>query len=199
MARRTGRLQGGTPNRPQPFVPTPSFTHRFRFTAGSSLTRTPVTRACLLNLIEVETGMATAVRVFESIRVVDLEVWAPTTSSFASQEIAVEWNGANAPSTIRSDVSMNLAPAHVYTLPPRDSSAKWWSISGSSESEILVYLTAPSGSIVDLRVNARVIDHEAATAAEAPAGGTAGQIVYNYLDGLASGKMSPIGGVTKIV
>jgi len=189
----------GSPERPLPFVPTPSFTHRFRFAAITTLSRVPVTRGNLLNLIEVETGTTSAVRILESLRVVDVEGWAPTTSAFASQELSFEWNGDNSPSTIHNDISMNLAPAHVLTQPPRDSSAKWWSISGTNETEILLYITAPSGAVVDLRVNARVIDHEAATAAEAPAGGVLGQVVYNYLDGKASGKLQPSGGVTKIV
>jgi len=198
MVKGKGRPQG-SPDRPLPFVPTPSFTHRFRFAAITTLSRIPVTRGNLLNLMEVETGATSAVRIFESVRVVDVEGWVPTTNAFASQEIALEWNGDNSPSTIHSDISMNLAPAHVLSQPPRDSSAKWWSISGVNETEILLYITAPSGTVVDLRINARVIDHEAATAAEAPAGGTSGQVVYNYLDGRISGKLQPAGGVTKIV
>jgi len=178
--------------RPPSFVPTPSFAHRFRFQVVGASTSFSVTRAMLLNLIETVSSATAAIRIIEAIRITQVELWGRPLSSFSSQTVGIEWVGTNAPSTVHSDTTMGLYPAYVKSRPPRLSSASWWSMSGGSESEVLMILTASEGDVIDLRASVRIVDSEAAVAGEAPVTGSTG-VVYNYLDGLASGGLQPVG------
>lgn len=175
------------PSGPPPYVPTPCLTHKFRFQVGTpGVEGQQISRGDLLNLWSVATSSTSTARVIEAIRIIDCEIWGPSTSSsagFTSAEVSVEWLGNNAPSTIHDDVSMNVKPAHVYSQPPRFSSNQWWSISGSNESEVVMQITAPEYGIVDMRFEVRLMENEAATAGPIPTGATIGTFYTNYLDG----------------
>jgi len=182
--------------RPPPFIPTVKFTHKFRFTNSGVATAVPVTRGNLLNLIQMATSVFTSVRVFAAVKLVSVEVWTPPPTTLGTAKVSLEWKGANAPSTIKSDNAMGVLPAHIHTSPPVDSSSKWWSISGSNESEVLFVLTTDVSSVLDVVVLCSMIDDDAPIAGDAITGGTLGQLYFNYLDGLVSGKFIPDGGVS---
>jgi hypothetical protein len=86
----------------------------------------------------------------------------------------------------------------VDTVPPPDSSDRWWSISGTNESEVLFEISCLTGTTIDIDCTLRFADNEAAVAAEAGTalGAVAGTVYYNYLDGFAAKKLAPVGGVT---
>jgi len=84
----------------------------------------------------------------------------------------------------------------VSTGPPKNSSADWWSITGQNETEQLMLITAPVGSIIDLSVEARLIDNEPMTSGSgSPVGLPTGTVYYGRLDG-SGGVFLATGGVT---
>jgi len=82
----------------------------------------------------------------------------------------------------------------VSTGPPTNSSADWWSITGQNETEILMLINSPMGGILDLSVEARLVDDEAAIAGTATAAAL-GTVFYGRLDGSAAGVFTASGGV----
>lgn len=153
-----------------------------------------ITRKNLLNLVVMATAANQSNRIIEAIRLRSVEVWtSPPALGTAPASCSVEWVGSNAPSTLSSDTSMGVLPAHVKTKPPPRSSDQWWSMSGADETDPLFTIIAPAESIADVAVTLRFVDNEAATAGGVPAGATVGQVYYDYLDGIASGTWAPVG------
>jgi len=93
---------------------------------------------------------------------------------------------------------MGIRPGRLSTTPPKDSSDRWWSVSGSNESEALIKLIVPVGSIIDVDLTVRLPENEAPVAGESGTalGATVGQVYWNYLDGFASKLLTPVGGVS---
>ncbi len=183
---------------PPRFISTPQLRHVFRFTASTAGTYT-ITKGNLLNLLQVATGASASTRLIYALKLGSVECWAPTNSSFSSQTVAVEWNGSEySPSSILSDTSMNLRPAHVFGKPPKNSSISLW-ISTLSDGAIPFFsITVPQYAVIDVRVTCMLYDDETPTAGDSPSMATTGKLYYNYLDGRTSGKLVPTGGVSII-
>lgn len=192
--RKTTSLGGANRLQPPPFIPTISLSHKFRFTNGANIGNFNITRGNLLNLLLVTPTAITSVRLLEAVRLKMVEVWGnPVALGSPPALTSVEWIGENSPSTIVSDRGMGVRPAHVRTTPPSDSSNRWWSISGTSESDILFVLSIQANSVVDITLELRFVETESPTAGDIPAGAVIGQLYGDYLDGLASGKLAPEG------
>lgn len=180
---------------PPPFVPTMSYAHKFRFTNGATAAvDVPVTRENLLNLVQIGASATTSARLFEAIRLRSVEMWTnPVALGSPPTTCSIEWLGENSPSVVVSDISMGVRPAHVRSLPPPASSNRWWSMSGSLESDDLFSLTLPANSIVDVIADCRVVEAENPTAGDGSTSLSAGKLYGGYLDGLSSGIFTPTG------
>jgi hypothetical protein len=170
--------------KPPAFKASVASRHKFRFVALNGVTNESVTRADLLNLMVVATGGTSACRLLAGVRLLSISIWSPILATFDPQTVCVEWLGAYAPSSLISDTSVGMSPARLRTHPPVRSSAEWWTLLGQNESETLLNLTAPTGSIVDVSLDLVFIDNESATSGTAPYTGlTTGQVYYGRLDG----------------
>jgi hypothetical protein len=180
---------------PPPFLPTVKTEHKFRFTSGSMTgSNVMITRKQILNLLLMATSATTTVRLFQAVRLKRVRMWSnPTALGQPPDACQLEWLGENSPSTVISDSSMGVRPAHVNSLPPPSASNRWWSISGQLESDVLFALTFPANTIVDVTVSARLVEQESPTAGDIPAGASLGQLYGDYLDGITSSILSPIG------
>jgi hypothetical protein len=65
-------------------------------------------------------------------------------------------------------------------------------MSGSNEADQLFSLVLPADTVIDVLTSIRLVDNEASTAGEVPAGATPGTLYYDYLDGIASAKLAPV-------
>lgn len=191
--------QGG--RAPPEFVPTLSFGHKFRFRGSYAFTNVSITRSRLLNLYSVATTTTNQFRLLTAVKIRRVSMWGqPVALGSANTRISIEWAGFNSPSTIHSDTASGVRASFISSNPPPDSSAAWWSISGSNEGEDLFKLTGPTGTVIDLDLELRFADNEAAVAAEngTAAAASVGRVYWNYLDGFASGILAPDGGVTAL-
>jgi hypothetical protein len=184
---------------PPEFVPTMSLGHKFRFSSVTqTFTSLPITRAMLLNLYTLADTTTLQWRVITAIKLNRIRMWCqPPALGSAPSTCVVEWKGLNSPSTIHSDTAIGVRPAFVSSRPPPDSSNRWWSISASNESEVLVNLSGAAGTVIDVDCSVRFADDEGAVNGESGTGAaaTAGQAYWNYLDGFASKILTPVGGV----
>jgi len=175
---------------------TPSLGHKFRFKAIGAAVAYPVTRAQLLNLIQVATSATTSARVIGAARLKRVRVWSPIdVTAFAPQTISVEWAGPYSPSSIHSASSEGLVPAKLISRPPMGMNPSWWAISGSNETDVLFKITCPQSSIIDVDVALKLVDDEGAVAGDYLTGLTLGKVYFGYLDGRTSGSLAPAGGV----
>jgi hypothetical protein len=170
--------------------------HTFRFSSTASALTT-ITRKNLLNLVLMANTAITTSRLFGAIRLRRVEIWTePLALGSAQEATSLEWIGENSPSTLLSDTPSGITPAHIRTTPPKFASERWWCISGSQEADGLFIIgqpTAAAASTVDVSVDIRFVDNEAAVAGDVPAGASAGEVYYNYLDGIG-GNFPPVGG-----
>jgi hypothetical protein len=182
---------------PPPFVPTVSLFHKFRFSNGGNNGTYIITRAQMLNLLLVAPTTVTSVRLFQAIRLRKVEIWAnPTALGSTPSTVSMEWLGENSPSTVISDTTMGVRPAHISSKPPARSSAQWWSLSAFNETDVLFTLILPAQCIIDVSVDLRYVEQEAPTAGDIPVAATAGQVYGDYLDGIATSKLAPVGFTT---
>jgi len=180
--------------RPPPFIPTLSLPHKFRFVNGANSGNFSISRGNLLNLFVVATSAVTTARLVEGIRLKRVQIWAnPSALGTAPTTIQLEWLGENSPSTIVSSSTMGIQPGYVSARPPPSSSNRWWSMSGNQESDPLFSMVVPVDCVIDVDTEVRLVEQESPTAGDVPAGATLGQVYGDYLDGLASGKLAPIG------
>jgi hypothetical protein len=188
--RRVTRNPGPSALIPPPFVPTLALTHKFRFidSTGGSYT---ITRASLLNLIVTATSAVTTVRSLEAVRLISVKMWG-SPSGATVETSSIEWLGENSPSTLISDSSMGVRPAHISTRPPPSSSNQWWSMSGSLETDDLFVIVTSVGTVLDISVEIRLVESEAPTAGPVPAGASLGKVYGVPLDGLG-GNLIPVG------
>lgn len=179
---------------PPAFRPTMSYSHKFRFYASAGSGGINVSRKNILNLIQVATSASTTVRLFEAVRLKKVEMWSqPTALGAAPVTCQIEWIGENSPSTVTSDTSMGVRPAHVVSKPPQFSSNRWWCLSGQQEADTLFNLVYPANTFVDVTIDVRLVEMEAPTAGDVPAGATLGTQYGNYLDGITTALLAPIG------
>lgn len=179
---------------PPPFVPTSSYSHKFRFVNGTNAGTFAITRARLLNLFLTATSATTTVRLIQAIRLKRVQIWSnPTALGAAPTSIQLEWLGENAPSTVISDTSMGVRPAHVSSSPPPSSSNRWWSLSGQLESDALFTMVLPANCVIDVSTEVRLVEQEAPTAGDIPAGAALGQFYGDYLDGIVGSMLTPVG------
>lgn len=201
-SRRGGRiLELGAESHPPEFMSTISSGHVFRFiTAAGAFGPVPVTRRNLLNLYSMAATTTSQYRIIGAIKLNRVRVWGqPAALGSVNSPILVEWLGTDAPSAIHSDTASGVAASYVDTKPPRNSSSRWWSTSGAAnENDTLFNIKGPTGTVVDIHCSIRFVDDEAATPSEAGTGAasTVGTVYFNYLDGFASKKLAPDGGVT---
>jgi hypothetical protein len=66
-------------------------------------------------------------------------------------------------------------------------------MSGFSETDVLFNLTLPVNSVIDITVDMRMVEQENPVAGDIPAGAALGQVYGDYLDGIASGGLTPVG------
>jgi len=177
-----------------PFTPTIRTIHKFRFVNGTNAGAFTIVRQNLMNLVLYTPTATTSVRLFEAVRLVGLELWSsPTALGSQASELALEWLGENGPSTLVSDSAIGVSPAHIRSRPPPRSSCEWWSMSGQQEADDQFTLILPANSTIDVTMALRVVETEAPTSGDVPAGATVGQLYGNYLDGKISGMLMPVG------
>jgi len=190
---RRGRNVGGIGKIP-PYVPTVCFNHKFRFVGTSTGHNVPISRANLLNLLVVAVTSSTTARLFEAVRLKCVEMWCnPPALGQQPTTCTLEWFGNNAPSTTRSDSTMGITPSYLKCKPPANSSNRWWCITGGDEAEELFAIGFSPNAIVQVTLECRMVESEAPVSGEVPSGATPGAIYCDYLDGIVTGYLSPLG------
>ncbi len=94
---------------------------------------------------------------------------------------------------MHADTAIYPNPAHVDSVPPADSTAKFWHSTEDADeaTRVLFVLSSQAGSVLDLTLKLRMIDTEGAQSGPTGTGLTAGKCYFN----LISTVYSPASGV----
>lgn len=137
--------------------------HRFRYISSAAVNGQIINSDSLLSAagaIGTITNSTVAL-CYESVRLRQVEVWAPPASQGAAATVSVEWLGANSPSIEISDTTLSVANnAHVRGSPPKSSLASFWQVVGTPSN--LFVLTCPTGSVVDIQMDLVFVDRSTA-------------------------------------
>jgi hypothetical protein len=177
--------RGAATNAPTQLRTNIEHSHQFRF-VSTSATLTAIPDYTLLHALGVAATSATvgyAIR--QSVRVNQIEIWAPPASQGAAATCTVLF-----PASQRSqarevtDTSVSVAtPAHVRCGPPAESLCAFWA--DGNVGAALFSLSAPPGSIIDVWVSMVDRDGVAGDPDGYPAvlvGATVGSVYYCSLD-----------------
>jgi hypothetical protein len=122
-----------------------------------------------------------------------VSVYSPPATQGAFSTCSLTWLSAqaDAPSLLEvSDTTVSTAqPAHITTVPPKESGASFWF---TSSTDPLFHLDAPVGSIIDVDLFYVLNDTGVAGFASTVAAGTLGVMYWLALDGPANNKLVPV-------
>ncbi len=141
-------------------------THRFRFVVtNASGINYALTAIDFLDILCVATGANVAYRICDSVKIKELEMWCANSSGSTSNTVQIEYSSAGGYSGSSgltfNDTALGVADiAHVKTRPPRGATASFWQ--ATSANGVLVTVTGPQGSVIDLVLELSLMDTESA-------------------------------------
>jgi hypothetical protein len=168
--------------------------HQYRFTSNSG-TLVNITDSLLLTAAGVMATSATVGHaLFNAVKLHKVEIWAPPAAQGAATTCSVLWPaGNNSPSREVSDTSVSVTkPAHIVSSPPPNSLCGFWN---SGSGFLVMSLTAPPGSIIDVWLSLVVVDGAPQNSVTATlVASAAGYVTYCSLDSstAAGSKYPPV-------
>lgn len=164
--------------------------HRFRFVANGSSYSGIISFDDLADLLCVATGAIAAFRLFDAVRLREVEIWACNAAGDASNTAEVEFlNTATTggPGVTFSDTAMGLQNiAHVHAKPPKGSRADLWlnNATGQLGNDYALFrLAVPKGGIVDIVLEGCFYDNDTSVSVTGTvASATVGKIYCRPLD-----------------
>jgi hypothetical protein len=165
-------------------------THRFRFVCNGSAYSGTLTFEDFADLMCVATSATTAKRLWDAVRVREVEVWAANSAGDSSNTVEIEYLqtlNVGGPGFTFSDTAMGLQNvAHICTRPPKLSRTDFWlsNSTGASGNDVdLIRLAVPKGGVVDVTLDFAFYDNDAPiNVTGAIAGATTGKIYCRPLD-----------------
>lgn len=164
--------------------------HRFRFVANGSSYSGSISFDDLADLMCVATGATAAFRLFDAIRLREVEIWACNAAGDASNTVEVEFLETaiiGGPGATFSDTAMGLQNiAHVCCKPPKNSRLDLWlnNATGLSGNDVNLFrLAVPKGGIVDIVLEGCFYDNDATVSVTGTvSGATIGKTYCRPLD-----------------
>lgn len=177
----------------QPFLASIRFKKMIRYSnsanAGSS--NQTITRGNLLNSMIVNlSGSTSNARLVAAVKVNRVEIYTAVNPASAGTffTASVEWLSEFGPSNEVSTSSIgSAAVGHLVSTPPPQSLASFWSLTGSSESTVIMRLIANTSVVIDVYYEFVMMDDETPVTVTTTASGTTGQFSITRLDGPSAG------------
>jgi len=164
--------------------------HRFRFNANGSAFSGNISFEDLADLMCVAVTSTTASRLWDAVKLREVEIWAGNSAGNSSNTVEIEYLNTTilgGPGTTFSDTAIGLMDvAHICTKPPAGSRASQWlnNTTGSSGGDFNLFrLAVPQGGVVDVVLDLCIYDNESAVSVTGTvAGASAGKTYCRPLD-----------------
>lgn len=140
----------------------PSWTRKFRFNAVSTGTAA-IYSNCLLSLIAIDSSTTNSLActyIISSIRIKSIQVYGyKSDGTNGIVEISLAWAGQFGRDIELNAIGNGVNPAYITSSPPAETSARFWRVSNSNESERLLSIhVGDDATIVDLTVEFTLCD-----------------------------------------
>lgn len=170
-----------------------SFSHKFRFQSGANAVVNAVSYADMCNFYQVGTGANKLQGIFSAVRLRSVTVW-PSLSSSTTDTVALEWSAAGA--FFKDQLKNKTLPegqtntSAVVFKPPKNTVCSFWHY---STSDIIFYITASSGSVVDVHLDCCLSGAFAPPTSVTTVGAVVvGNAYYGYMDGVSTHIWAPV-------
>lgn len=163
-----------------------------RFTQGAAGT-TSVSFSNLLDTMLMATTTTSGTDLFDLVKIKSVRVWAQSALGTPAS-VAVQFNTATGDRELYQDTSLGVRPAFIHAKPSAKSLASFFQQSTAGDA---FTVTAPAGSILDIKLVFRTTDATPTTTGQALVSAMVGELYYRGLDGLpsASTNLPPPAGV----
>jgi len=168
-----------------------------RFVLNAGITYANATgfeRATFLNMwCLVNVTNTSGWRIFQGVKIRKIEMWNPVSAGSTTADAGLEWYSEYGPPKTLACITEGLArPGHLSSKPPKQSLGAFWSLTGSSESDVVVYIWGPAGTTIDFSITGCLTADGTANAVTSSPTGVAGTIVMKAPTGgyTASGRFS---------
>ncbi len=166
--------------------------HTFRFinTNAQTLNVSPTALAGICGTV-VTNATTTATAIFNSFKVNKVSIYCAESTAGTPVTCSVEWFGFNNSPPIedsRTSVSTSV-PITLHSTPPPNSLAKFWQVvSGTT----LFTIVVPAGSVIDIDLDAMLVDTGATFQNYTISTGATGQLYYLALDNQSGHNFTPV-------
>lgn len=150
----------------------------------------------LLDTMLVATSATAGFDLFEFVKIDKIEIWALAALGTPST-VEVNFTTATGDANVHTDTSLGVKPAYVKAVPARKSLASFYQLSNAGNA---FQLTAPAGSIIDIKMRFKSSSFAPQAAQNALVAATTGEFYWRGLDGIAMATTNypPPAGVQKI-
>ncbi len=164
--------------------------HRFRFVNNGSAFTGAISFEDLQDLMCVATGATAAFRLWDAVKLKEVEVWGANSAGNASNTVQVEYLDSlllGGPGKTFSDTALGLQNiAHVRCKPPKGSRASFWlnNTTGAPGNDYNLFnLNVPLGGVVDISLEFVFYDNDNPVAVTGTVtGATVGKTYCRALD-----------------
>jgi len=164
--------------------------HTFRYLATNVSTLQSVSKAQLLNNMFVNAASGvTNYGLIKSMKINKISLWCSTPIigtgvGTPNTTCSLEWASTAGPNRLITDSALGAsAIAKIISNSPPRSLASFWFDTGINESDVMFFVSAIQGAIMDVSVSITVGEDVASRTITTAATGTAGLTYYSYLDG----------------
>jgi len=166
-----------------PQIDTYQVTHstRLRFTVIAAVVNQQITDSDVLQTMCVATTAIAGFQLFDVFKIKRVEIWAiaqlgtPTT-------VEIQFPATQGDAAIHSETSLGIRPAYVHAVPSKRSLSSNFT---ANTGNVILSLTAPAGSIIDLSIVFRTSNQMPVSLSNALVGAAPGEFYFRGLDALA--------------
>jgi hypothetical protein len=152
-----------------------------RFTVTAAVVNFGVTPEMLLDALLIADTAIHGFQLFDSFKLRFIEIWGQAALGTPST-VELQFPEATGDTRVVTDTSLGIKPAYLKAGPSRLSLASFWQITSGN---VLVDITAGSGSIIDVHLTYRTSTAAPVALANALVGANPGEFYFRGLDGLA--------------
>jgi hypothetical protein len=179
----------------------PTFNQTFRYSASGVANNLIVSRGDILGILQCANGSGTAQpmsRLMNGVKVNWVDVYLLPNGGTSPTQTTFTWQSAFGKNRVYSLIAVGSANIpHFRAVPPRNSTASFWSITGSNESEPLFNMDTVTGVIIDINVSFTLqnfVDVTTNPVVTNSSKTVVGGIVYGFaLDGIVTNILVPVG------
>jgi hypothetical protein len=181
-----------------PLLSTQPFPLTLRYQVGNSVQNLTFIRSQLLNVLGMATATTTVNRALGGVKVRRIDIYTPQINNTTQPSSFVfQWYTSDSCPRVYTSSSSSSTSGFLSMVPPKDSLASFWNITGFNESEVVFAMDTTAGAIIDLHLSVTLANNTTGLDGAVPrtsSGLTVGVMYQAYLDyPVGTAVLAPVG------